>query len=138
MAGKKVFMPKSPCHTIAMFGEAEKGQFKKAHILSDLPQLVDQFGNPPPDSQGLFFAVQALLYQRELIFFRVEEEGFSEADYLYGLKYLEDPEKIKQVHALCLPGLGDAKILQASQIVCEKRKSFLIITPKDLFDYLIM
>ena len=95
-------MPVKPRHTMAVFGEAEKGQFKKPYFLYDLPQLVDTFGNPPADSQGLFFAVQALLYQRELIFFRVEEEGFSTADYLFGLKYLEDPEKV-QTPQRCLP-----------------------------------
>jgi hypothetical protein len=129
-------MPGKIRHTMALFGEAEKGQFKKPYILRDLAQLVDAFGNPPPESQGLFFAIQALLYRRELIFFRVEAEGYSVSDYFYGLKYLEDPEKIQQLHALCLPGIGDPKIMQASQIVCELRKSFLITTQKDLYDYL--
>ena len=129
-------MPAKPSHTIALFGEAEKGQFKKPYILSDLPRLVDTFGNPPPESQGLFFAVQAILYQRELIFFRVEEEGFSYPDYLYGLKYLADTGNVKKLQAICLPGIGDPNILQASQKVCEIHKSFLITTQKDLYDYL--
>jgi hypothetical protein len=129
-------MPAKPRHTMALFGEAEKGQYKKPYVLRDLAQLVDAFGNPPPDSQGLFFAVQALLYQRELIFFRVEEEGFSIPDYYYGLKYLEDPEKVDQLNALCLPGIGDPQIMKASCALCEKRKSFLITTQKDLYDYL--
>ena len=123
-------------NTIALFGEAEKGQFKKAYTLRDLPQLVDICGNPPPESRGLFFAVQAILYQREIVFFRVEEEGFSVGDYFYGLKYLQDPEKIKQLHAICLPGMGDPKIMSATQTVCEMRGSFLITTQKDLYDYL--
>ena len=125
-----------PRHTMAVFGEAQKGQFKKPYFLYDLPQLVDIFGNPPPESQGLFYAIQALLYQRELIFFRVEEEGFSTSDYLFGLKILEDPEKIKRLHALCLPGIGDPKIMKAIQNVYKIHKSILISTQKDLFDYL--
>jgi hypothetical protein len=129
-------MPAKPRHAMALFGETEKGQYKKAYILRDLAELVDTFGNPPPDSQGLFFAVQALLYQRELIFFRVEEEGFSIPDYFFGLKYLEDPEKINRLHAMCLPGIGDPQILKASCTVCQKRKSILLMTPKDLYDYL--
>lgn len=129
-------MPAKPRHTMALFGETEKGQYKKPYVLRDLAQLVDTFGNPPQGSQGLFFAVQALLYQRELVFFRVEEEGFSIPDYCFGLKYLEDPEKIKRLHALCLPGIGDPKIMNASCVLCEKRKSFLIMTQKDLYDYL--
>lgn len=121
-------------HVIALFGEAEKGQFKKPYILKELPQLVDFLGNPPIESEGLFFAIQALLYKREIIYFRVEEEGFSKADYILGLKYLK--ENVKQVNALCLPGVGDIEILDASHPVCEHHKSHLITTEKDLYDYL--
>lgn len=123
-------------HIVAIFGEAEKGQFKKPYYLFDLPQLVDSFGNPPPESQGLFYAIQALLYQRELIFFRVKEEGFSLSDYMFGLKFLEDTSQVKRLHALCLPGIGDPQIMQAIQPIFEIHKSILIVTPKDLFDYL--
>ena len=121
---------------MAVFGQAEKGQFKKPYFLCDLAQLVDIFGNPPPESQGLSYAVQALLYQRDLIYFRVEEEGFSTSDYLFGLKYLEDQEKIKSLNALCLPGIADPKIMKAIQNVYKIHKSFLITSEKDLFDYL--
>lgn len=62
---------------VALFGEAEKGAFKKPHILNKLPQLYDLLGNPPQESEGLFFAVQALLYNREIIFFRVADEGLA-------------------------------------------------------------
>ena len=129
-------MPIKSRHTMAVFGQAEKGQFKKPYFLCDLAQLVDTFGNPPPESQGLSYAVQALLYQRDLIYFRVEEEGFSTSDYLFGLKYLEDPEKIKNLNALCLPGIADPKIMKAIQNVYKIHKSFLITSEKDLFDYL--
>ena len=123
-------------HVVALFGESERGQFRTAHILRDLPQLVDLLGNPPPESEGLFFAIQALLFQRELIYFRVEEEGFSEADYFNGLKLLEDREKVKTLNALCLPGVGDRKILDASEKLCHIHKSFLITNQKDLYDFL--
>jgi hypothetical protein len=122
-------------HVIALFGEAEKGTFKKAHFLKEIPQLMDRLGNPPPDSEGLFFAIQALLFQRDLIYFRVEEEGFSEADYYFGLKLLETEEKIK-VHALCMPGVGEAKIVNAFQPLFDKHHSLLITSQKDLYDYL--
>ena len=111
----------------------EKGQFKKPYILNDLTQLIDHLGNPPPASEGLFFAIQALLYKREIIYFRVPEEGFSKGEYIAGFKYLQSA---KRLNALCLPGVGDAEILNASQAVCEKHKSHLISTEKDLFDYL--
>ena len=121
---------------IALFGEAEKGAFKIPHTLRKLPQLVDLLGNPPEESEGLFFAVQAILYNRELIYFRVAEEGFSRVDYFSGLKYLENREKIKKVNAICLPGVGDPEILAASESVCQLHKSFLITNQKDLYDFL--
>lgn len=123
-------------HVVALFGEAEKGQFKTPYQLKELAQLMDQLGNCPGDSEGLFFAIQSILYNREIIYFRVEEEGFSKADYFVGLKYLGSRERIKNLHALCLPGVGDEEILQASQLICEKQGSFLITTQKDLYDYL--
>ena len=122
--------------TVALFGEAEKGRFKKPYILRELPHLVDTLGSPPPESEGIFFAIQTLLYKRELIFFRVEEEGFSFSDYFHGLAYLQDREKVKQLNALCLPGIGEPKVLEASQAVCEMHKSILITSQKDLYDYL--
>lgn len=123
-------------HAMALFGEAEKGSFKAPHIVRELPQLIDRLGNPPPESKGLFFAVQALLFEREIIFFRVAEEGFSKLDYFNGLRYLEDREKTKRLSALCLPGVGDAEIIDASQSICLIHKSLLITTQKDLYDYL--
>ena len=123
-------------HVVALFGEAEKGEFKKPYTLKVLPQLVDLLGNPPRDSEGLFFAIQALLYEREIIYFRVEEEGFSKEDYFSGLNYLRNREKEKRVDALCLPGVGDREILDSSSPICEIHRSHLITTEKDLYDYL--
>jgi hypothetical protein len=120
-------------HIVALFGESEKGEFKKPYVLHELPQLIDFLGNPPTGSEGLFFAIQALLYKREIIYFRVEEEGFSRGDYMAGFKCLE---AWKRLHALALPGVGDAEILEASQRLCKIHKSPLISTQKDLFDYL--
>jgi hypothetical protein len=130
------YMARKPIHTVALFGEAEKGRFKKPYFLRELPHLVDALGSPPQDTLGIFFAVQTLLYKRELIFFRVEEEGFSFPDYFYGLNYLQTHEKGKILNAICLPGVGEPKIIEASQNVCEIHKSFLITTQKDLYDYL--
>ena len=121
-------------HVVALFGEAEKGQYKKPYIVRELPQLVDLLGNPPPDSEGLFFAVQALLYERELVFFRVQNEGFSKADYYSGLKFLHDSPR--PIHALCLPGVGDAELLDAFQPICSFHRSHIITSQKDLYDYL--
>ncbi len=121
---------------IVLFGEAEKGAFKTPHILQALPQVVDRLGNPPENSEGLFFAIQAILYNRQIVYFRVAEEGFSRLDYFSGLKILHDREKVKRIHAICMPGVGDPEILEATQLVCEMHKGLLITNQKDLYDYL--
>ena len=118
---------------VALFGEAEKGKYNVPYLLKEVPQLIDILGNPPEDSDGIYYAIQTLLFQRELIFFRVEMEGFSQEDYINGFKYLE---KTADLHALCLPGVGDPGILDASQSICHKHKSLLITNQKDLYDYL--
>lgn len=120
--------------TIALFGEAEKGAFKMPHSVSQLSQLVDILGNPPGESEGLFFAIQAILYNRGVLFFRVAEEGFSRIDYLNGLKCLE--KEGKPLTALCLPGVGDPEILAASEPICHMHKSLLITNQKDFYDFL--
>lgn len=124
-------------HIVALFGEAEKGEFRRAHFCQTLVDLANKLGEPPSeDSQGLEYAIQALLYNREVLYFRVHEEGFSIQDYLLGLSYLEDRKLIPRVSAICLPGVGDDKIIEASSSICALHKSFLILTDKDLYDYL--
>jgi len=121
---------------MVLFGEAEKGAFEFPYILQQLPQVVDLLGNPPPESEGLFYAVQGILYNREIIFFRVPEEGFSKFDYVNGLKSLESQVKDKRVNAICMPGVGDPEILSATKLLCHKHNSFLISSQKDLYDFL--
>lgn len=123
-------------HTIFLFGEAEKGDFCTPLICKSLPQLADTLGNPPEESLGILYAVQALLYERELIFFRVKEEGFSTQDYMRGLKLLQNKEITPHLAAICMPGVGDVEIIDATNPVCSLHKSSLIITEKDLYDYL--
>lgn len=123
-------------YTIALFGEAEKGAFRTAYYCHNLIQLADNFGEPPADSMGLEFAVQTLLFNRGLIFFRVHEEGFSIQDYLLGLRYLENKEQIPNITAICLPGVGSHQIIEATTNVCNSHSSFLIVSERDLYDYL--
>jgi hypothetical protein len=122
--------------TIFLFGEAEKGDFCVPQLCKSLPQLADLFGNPPEDSLGILYGVQTLLYERDLIFFRVKEEGFSFHDYMKGIKLLQNKELVSSVNAICMPGVGDADIIEATYPICTLHKSFLIITEKDLYDYL--
>jgi hypothetical protein len=123
-------------YTIAMFGEAEKGEFHTAYFCQNLQQLDEYFGNPPPSSKGLYYAVQALLFNRHLIFFRVMEEGFSVEDYLTGIRLLKQQQLIPQLDAICIPGVGDPSVLNALQPICQHYHSILISSEADFYDYL--
>ena len=123
-------------NTLALFGEAEKGTFRTPHLLQSLPQVMESLGNPPPDSRGLFYAVQALLYDYNLIFFRVEEEGFSYQDYFSGLRILEKEAFIDDISAIFLPGVGDSEIIDAVIPLCRYHQSVFMTSEADLYDYL--
>lgn len=122
--------------TVALFGEAEKGEYQTPYFCESLPQLVELLGNPPPESRGLFFAVQALLFHRNILFFRVREEGFSLQDYLEGVQLLESLKNSPQIMAIGIPGVGDAQIIEAVLPICVVYHSILLTTEADLFDYL--
>lgn len=127
---------KSMRRTVFLFGEAEKGEFCTPLFCHSLPQLAETLGNPPEESQGILYAVQAILYERELIFFRVKEEGFSIQDYQQGLKLLKNRAATFEIAAICMPGVGDVEILKATSPICHLHKSFLIVNEKDLYDFL--
>lgn len=125
-------------HTIALFGEAEKGEFRYGYFCKNLVELSEHLGEPPSDeSKGLAFAVQALLFNRGVIFFRVHEEGFSLQDYYNGFQLLEHKKETFPLSAICLPGVGNSEIIEATAPLCEVHRSFLILTEKDLYDYLM-
>jgi hypothetical protein len=124
-------------YTIALFGEAERGEFRTAYYCKTLEQLSEYLGEPPSkDCKGLDFAIQALLYQWGVVYFRVHEEGFSTQDYLSGFNSLENKNLFPNITALALPGVGNAEIIQATDPICSLYQSFLILTEKDLYDYL--
>lgn len=119
---------------IALFGEAEKGAFHKGTFCDSLTQLEGIYGNPPPGTQGLFFAVQSLMYHYKLIFFRVEEEGFSLIDYMIGFKTLSESVLLNEVLAIGLPGVGNIYLLEAVRPVTSAHGSLLLTTEQDLYD----
>lgn len=122
---------------VALFGEAEKGEFRKGYLCQDVAELADHLGEPPSeDAKGLHYAVQALLYDRKVLFFRVREEGFSEQDYLHGLQMLKNKESVASLSAIGLPGVGNSEIIDATTPICSAHRSFLILSEKDLYDYL--
>lgn len=124
-------------YTIALFGEAEKGEYRTPALCRTVSQLLELFGNPPLHSHGIDYAIQALLYQHALIYFRVREEGFSYEDYLFGIHLLQKQTLISNINAVCLPGVGDLEIIDAMNPVCELYHSLLIINESDFYDYLM-
>lgn len=123
-------------YTIALFGEAERGEYKVPYFCQTMEQLLDNFGNPPKESRGIYYAIQALMYKRMLIFFRVKEEGFSYQEYLTGLHLLQKREIVPHLSAICLPGVGDQEIIQATNPICALHHTLLITNEADLYDYL--
>lgn len=121
---------------IALFGEAEKGAFQTAYYCESLHQLVEYFGNPPSESYGLHFAIQSLYFGRPVLFFRVQEEGFSFDDYAIGSKLLCTQNQIQEIAAIGIPGVGDSHIFQILEPVRSRYHSILLTTEADLFDYL--
>ncbi len=124
-------------YSVALFGEAAKGMFHAAYYCQSLQQLSEFLGEPPhEEAKGLQFAIQSILYQHDVVFFRVHEEGFSVDDYLNGLAILEKKELFPKITAICLPGVGNSEIISATDPVCSLYKSLLIMSEKDLYDYL--
>lgn len=124
-------------YTVTLFGEAEKGEYRFPYVCNNLAELVDFLGNPPEQSRGLFYAIQALLYNRQLIFFRVKEEGFSLPDYVGGVTLLKNHQIDTDITAFCLPGVGNSEILEAVTPVCQEYHSILITSEADFYDYLM-
>lgn len=122
--------------TLFVFGEAEKGDFRTPYECVSLCHLAETFGNPPEKSRGIDFAIQALLYQSRLFFFRVEEEGFSLEDYFAGAKLLENRSFTSHLSAIGIPGMGNPEIVNAMGTICSLYGSLLLIEESDLYDYL--
>ena len=124
-------------HHIALFGEAEKGEFETAYVCSSLAELSYHLGEPPSlECRGLPLAVQSLLFERRVIYFRVKEEGFSKRDYVTGLQFLQNRDLFPEISAICLPGVGDHEILDATNPLLDTHRSLLILSESDLYDYL--
>lgn len=122
--------------TVALFGESEKGPFETGIFLSNLDELHAELGNPPAESLGLHFAIQTIYYERDLLFFRVREEGFSTDDYQGCFRLLRESGQVPPLAAICAPGVGSRDLLDEILQLCHLYKTFLITTEKDLYDYL--
>ena len=121
---------------VAVFGEAEKGKGVTPYCIDSLEALLFHLGNPPEDSLGINIAIRTILYKCSLIFFKVVREGYSIDDYMAGLRYLGDKSKVKSLHGVAIPGVGDCQIIEAAKKICSIHGSILILTERDLYDYL--
>jgi len=122
---------------IALFGESEKGSGKVPYYISNLDDLLNTLGSPPFNSLGLVYAIQSLMHKKDIIYFKVQEEGYNIDDYKPGVKYLFKNENIKNLEAIFMPKVGDREIIDLTDPLLQKSKSILIISEKDLFDYLV-
>ena len=123
-------------HTLVMFGAAERGEMRAPILCKDVAHLAGALGNPPDESQGIPFAIQALLFNRTVYYVRVEEEGFSRADYFQGFSLLQTLNLLPKLTAIGLPGVGDSELIEAATQLCHSQKSMLITSEQDLFDFL--
>lgn len=121
---------------IFLFGAAEKGAMCTPLRFNSLTHLAEDMGEPPEDSIGIDYAIQTLLFDRELIFFRVREEGFAKEDYLRGVKLLYNHGDKFKLCAICIPGVGDRNIIESLAPVSKRLQSIIILSERDLYDYL--
>ncbi|NGX39137.1 MAG: hypothetical protein KR126chlam1_00458 [Chlamydiae bacterium] len=121
---------------VFIFGESEKGELCTPTLFLTLAELAEKMGNPNPESKGINSAVQMLLSQYPIIFYRVREEGYSKEDYLRGVKLLYKESSSMNLSAICLPGVGDAEIINPLTPICKKNSLLMILSEEDLYDYL--
>lgn len=123
-------------YRIFLFGESEKGDYCTPLRFNTLLDLSSRLGEPPENSTGLDYAIQMLMHQQELIFFRVKEEGFCRDHYMRGIKLLYNHGNKMRLTAICLPGVGDREIIESVAEISLKLRTPIILSEKDLYDYL--
>lgn len=117
---------------IALFGESEKGCFNTAHICHSLSDLCETLGFA--NSNGISLAIQSILHNFSVIFFRVKEEGFCPDSYFFGLHFLKTQKEIHHITAVAMPGIGQSDIISSMTSLCNKYNSLLIFSEQDLYD----
>ena len=122
---------------MALFGEAERGELKQFHYCESIASLFDRFGEPNREAEGLFFAIQALTYGYPILYYRVQEEGVNEKEYLFGLQLLQEYSSFcNHIGALFLPKVGSQSIINEALQLCQKHHGLLIIRSGDFYDYM--
>ncbi len=122
---------------VVVFGESTKGVCAHPYQPRDLVDLELLLGHPPEGSHGLYLATQTMLLEHELVFFRVDEEGYSPQDYWMGARVLSELNNRRvTIDAVGLPGVGDAEIIAAVERSLKGRVPLLFMNERDLYDFL--
>jgi hypothetical protein len=122
---------------VVVFGEASKGAYSSWHRPKDLCELDAILGQPPAGSRGLYLATQTVLLQHELLFLRVDEEGYSPQDYWRGVQLLAELADHRiSIDAIGLPGVGDWTLLEAIEKALRGRQPLILTSERDLYDCL--
>ncbi len=122
--------------SVAVFGESERGDYCRPYSCHTMNQLYETFGQPVPETVGIHFAVQVLMHDFSLIFYRVREEGYSLQDYFEGLWQVENHPVESELSAIGLPGVGNGEVIESVASICAIHHSILIMSESDLYDYL--
>jgi hypothetical protein len=122
---------------VVVFGESTKGAFSRLHRPQSLEDMANALGQPPEGSHGLYLATQTVLLQHELLFWRVDEEGFSPQDYWMGAKMLgELTDQRIVIDAVGLPGVGDWSIIESMRRALKGHQPLVLMSARDVYDYL--
>ena len=120
--------------TILIFGESKEGEFHKFLFLKTLPDLAEALGEPTETGLGVHIAIQSILSNRDVLFYKVKEEGFHADHYLLGFKQLENEFHSTPLAAIALPGVSSANILELASSLCNQHRSIILFNEKDLYD----
>ena len=120
--------------TVLIFGESTAGKIQNLLLINTLPNLAVHLGEPTPTGVGIHLAVQALLFKKDVLFYKVSEEGMNSDQYLFGFKLLEKEPLKLPLAAIALPGVGSGEILEMATHLCNLHKSVLILNENDLYD----
>jgi hypothetical protein len=128
-------MENSP-QTLALFGSSQKGAHNEFFFHKSLLDLWLALGEPPSETEGLYFAIQAILYGKSVLFFRVAEEGENNDDYHKGLQLLRDnSSSLPPIGALFLPKVGSHDIIEEGLSLCRTQHSLLLMKEADFYDW---
>lgn len=102
-------------------------------LFSDLEELSLVLGEPIEGRSGVKDGIQALLYQYQLMFFRVQQEGLSVEDYYQGFAWIQKSRM--PITAMKLPGVGSRGLLASANTICLQKGSILVIDEIDFYDF---